>query len=78
MRLTDEGILVPGKPFMSFRARWKDIAAVRLSDASAEIRTRQGHVRRLDLLDLENAAEVRAALQDAQRRVEAIRGVKSC
>jgi len=72
MRLTADGIDVPGKPFMAFRARWKDIAAVRVSKTSAEIHTRRGQVRRLDLLDLENAAEVRVALQEAQRRVDAL------
>jgi hypothetical protein len=78
MRLSDDGIHVPGKPFLSFRARWKDITAVRISETFAEIRTRAGHVRRLDLLDLENAAEVRVALQEAQRRVEAAVIPTSC
>jgi len=78
MRLSDGGIHVPGKPFMSFRTRWKDITAVRISETFAEIRTRAGHVRRLDLLDLENAAEVRVALQEAQRRVEAAAIPTSC
>jgi len=54
-----------------FAPRWKEIAAVNVTDASAEIRTRAGRVRRLDLLDLETAAEVRIALQEAQHRLEA-------
>ena len=70
MRLTADRIHIPGKPFRSFTARWTDIAAVRLTDASAEIRTRTGRVRRLDLGDLENAAEVRVALKEAQQRVQ--------
>ena len=78
MRLTDEGICIPGKPFMSFRARWKEVTAVNISDTSAEIRTRPGRVRRLNLRDLENAAEVRAALQEARRRVAAAGGPTSC
>ena len=78
MRLTDEGICIPGKPFMSFRARWKDVAAVDISDAFAEIRTRSGRLRRLNLRDFENAAEVRAALQEARQRVEAAAGPTSC
>jgi hypothetical protein len=78
MRLTNEGLCVPGKPFMSFRARWKDVAAVNISDAFAEIRTRSGRVRRLNLRDLENAAEVRVALQEAQRRVEPAAVPTSC
>ncbi len=78
MRLSDDGLTIPGKPFMSFRARWPEIAAVRVTNASAEIRTRAGRVRRLDLLDLENAAEVRTALEEAQRRVAAAALPSSC
>ena len=78
MRLSNDGITIPGKPFMSFRAHWEEIAAVHVTNASAEIRTRTGRVRRLNLLDLENAAEVRVALQEAQRRVEAATLPTSC
>lgn len=70
MRLSDDGIYVGGKPFMGLSARWKDITALNIAERFAEIRTRAGRVRRLDLLDLENAAEVRAALQEGQRRVQ--------
>ena len=70
MRLTADGIRIPGKPFRSFEARWPEIASVRVTDSSAEVRTRAGRVRRLDLADLENAAEVRAAFEEAQRRVK--------
>jgi len=78
MRLTDTGIHVAGKPFMAFRATWTDIASVTVGDASAEIRTRAGQIRRVDLLDLENAAEVRAALYEAQRRARAAAVPSSC
>ena len=70
MRLTAEGIRIPGKPFRSFAARWAEIAAVDVTNAAAQIRTRAGRTRRLDLIDLENAAEVRVALEEAQRRVK--------
>jgi hypothetical protein len=70
MRITADGMRIPGKPFRSFDARWADIASVHLSEASAEIRTHAGRVRRLDLRDLENAGEVRTALEEAQRRVK--------
>jgi hypothetical protein len=70
MRLTADGIHIPGKPFRSFAAQWGEIAAVTMSDSAAEIRTRAGRLRRLDLADLENAAEVRVALKEAQRRVQ--------
>jgi len=70
MRLTDEGIRIPGKPFRSFSARWAEISSVEVSSAAAQVRTHAGRVRRLDLLDLENAADVRVALEEAQRRVK--------
>ena len=70
MRLTADGIHIAGKPFRSFTARWGEIAEVTMADSSAEIRTHAGRVRRLDLADLENAAEVRVALKEAQRRVQ--------
>ena len=70
MRLTAEGIRIPGKPFRSFAARWPEIASVEMTDAAVQIRTRAGRVRRLDLLDLENAAEVRVALEEARRRAK--------
>jgi hypothetical protein len=78
MRLSDEAIVIPGKPFRSFRATWRDIAAVTIDETAAAIRTRRGRVRRLDLRDLENAAEVRRALEEARRRVAAAAGSTSC
>jgi hypothetical protein len=78
LALTEIVTSVAGKPFMAFRATWKDIAGVTVGDASAEIRTRVGRIRRVDLLDLENAAEVRAALYEAQRRARAAAVPSSC
>jgi hypothetical protein len=70
MRLTADSIRIPGKPFRSFDAAWAEIAAIEVNNASAQIRTHAGRVRRLDLLDLENADEVRTAFAEAQRRIE--------
>ena len=73
LRISAEGIYVGGRPFNTFTARWPDIAAIVVTERSAEIRTRNGRVRRLDLADLENADAVRAAIVDAQAHLAAIR-----
>jgi hypothetical protein len=72
LRISTEGLYVSGRPFSTFTAPWRDIAAIVIAGRSAEIRTRTGRVRRLDLADLENADDVRRALEEAQARLAAI------
>jgi hypothetical protein len=72
LRLSAEGIYVGGRPFNTFTARWRDIAAIVVTERSAEIRTRNGRVRRINLADLENADAVRAAIEDAQAHMAAM------
>lgn len=72
LRISTEGLYVSGRPFSTFTAPWRDIAAIVIAERSAEIRTRTGRVRRLDLADLENAGDVRKALGEAQARLAAI------
>jgi len=72
LRISAEGIYVSGRPFNTFTARWPDIAAIVVTERSAEIRTRHGRVRRLDLADLENADAIRAAFEDARAHIAAI------
>jgi hypothetical protein len=69
LRLTSDHLYVGGRPFRHFKARWDDIAEIGLTDRDATIRTHKGRKRRLNLADLENAPEVRVALQEAQRRL---------
>ena len=69
LRISAEGIYVGGRPFNTFRSQWNDIAAIVVTERSAEIRTRNGRVRRLNLADLENADAVRAAIEDAQAHI---------
>ena len=54
---------------MTISRGWTPVIAVA---RSAEIRTRSGHVRRLDLADLENGDAVRAALDNARARLATI------
>ena len=69
LRLTDEGIYVGGRPFAGFTAKWPDVAAITVTERAAEIRTRTGRVRRIDLADLQNAEAVRSALEAARLRL---------
>jgi hypothetical protein len=69
LELTADHLFVPGKPFRSIKARWRDIHQITLTEHEAEILLRSGRRRRIDLRDLRNAAEVREALTTAQRRL---------
>jgi hypothetical protein len=72
LRITDSGIYIGGRPFRALTATWKEIAAITVTPTTAEIRTRTGRIRRLNLSDLEHAADVRLALEEAQRRVASL------
>jgi hypothetical protein len=72
LRITAEGVWVGGRPFRSWSAPWHDIATIEVGERDAEIRTRTGRRRRIDLLDMENAADVRAALIEARARVAGV------
>jgi hypothetical protein len=72
LRLTDDGLTIGARPpFNAFKAEWRDILSITTGEREAEIRTRGGRTRRIDLADLENAHDVRGALATAQRRVGA-------
>jgi hypothetical protein len=72
LRVHDDHLFVGGRLRFSkpFKARWDEIAEIVVTEREATIRTRTGRVRRLNLADLEHAAEIRAALQEASRRVQ--------
>ncbi len=71
LRLTDDGIYVGGRPFAGFSAKWPDVTAIAITERTAEIRTRTGRVRRIDLADLQNADAVCSALEAARLRLTA-------
>jgi hypothetical protein len=68
LSVDDHGLRVGGRFFRKFNAAWSDITAIDIDDAVAHVTTRAGRARRLDLADLSNGAEVRAALTEARRR----------
>jgi hypothetical protein len=72
MRVEEEGIHIGGRPFFkAFRASWTDVASIDVGERRAVIRTRDGRKRTLNLADLHDAGEVRAALEEARLRLAA-------
>jgi hypothetical protein len=69
--VSDEGLYVPGRPFRAraIRAAWPDVKSIDLDQRWAVVTTRSRRVRKLDLSDLDNAAAVRHALEEAQLRL---------
>ena len=72
VRITAEGIYVGAKPFRGLNAQWPDIASISITGHVAEVRTRTGRVRRVDLADLRNPEEVRAAFTEGRKRLAAL------
>lgn len=72
VRINPDGIYIGGKPFRTFSASWPDLAAISITSTAVEVRTRRGRVRRVDLGDLENADDVRAAFEAGHRRLAAL------
>lgn len=69
LRLTGDRIIVGGPPWKKLNARWEDVKQIHMTEHEAVIHTHKGRRRRLDFKDLENAADVRAALEKAQQRL---------
>jgi hypothetical protein len=71
LRVTDEGVSIPGRLFKAraLQATWSQLASIDIGDRWAVVATRAGRVRKLDLQDLEQPADIRAALREAQARI---------
>jgi len=71
LRLTRDDLSIGGRLRFSrrFTARWDEIASIDVTDREATVRTHRGARRRLNLADLENAPDVRAALHAAEQRL---------
>jgi hypothetical protein len=67
LRLTPEGISIPKRPFGRFTRGWDQVRAITIGPREAVVEAVDGR-RRIDLVDLENAPEVVAALEEAGRR----------
>ncbi len=77
VRITADGISVRARPFRGLNARWADVASISIAGHVAEVRTRGGRVRQVDLTDLRNADDVRAAFAEGIRRLAALRAHES-
>jgi hypothetical protein len=71
LHVTSEELSIGGLLRFSrrFTARWSEIAAIEIREHEATVRTHRGRKRRINLADLDNAPAVRAALQEAERRL---------
>ena len=72
LRATPTGLSVPLRgPFGRRDLAWNEIKAITIGAREAVIQPRTGYTRRIDLDDLENPAEVIAALDEARGRLAA-------
>ena len=66
LRLTSQGVTIGGRFFTRFTASWSDIDRIDIDATRATIVTRAGRTRGLDFRDLQNAEQVRGALETAR------------
>lgn len=69
LTIDDAGVTIAPRPFSRFTARWDQLAAVDIDDHEARVTRKDGRTRRINFRDLTNAAEVRAALEQARLRL---------
>jgi hypothetical protein len=69
LRIDDTGVDVGGKPFRRFKASWDQLEAAEIDTEQARLVRRDGKTRTIDLRDLRNAADVRAALEGVHLRI---------
>jgi hypothetical protein len=67
--VSDTGLRVSRRPFSRFTAAWEELAAIDITPREVRIVRRDGKSCVLDLNDLRNAADVRAALEGARLRL---------
>jgi hypothetical protein len=70
LRVGEEGVAIGGRKFArQFRARWDELATIEIEEHEARIVRQDGRRCRIDLADLHNGEEVRAALLAARERI---------
>ena len=70
LRVTDEGISVPGRFFSRTTLRWEDIAEIAIGPDKARIIPYTGRDQVIDIGDALNRDAVRAALEHARIRLD--------
>jgi hypothetical protein len=69
LKIDDAGVAIGGRPFRNFAATWQELADVVIEPQRARLVRRDGKTREIDLQDLRNAADVRAALEGIRLRL---------
>ncbi len=69
LKIDDAGVAIGGRPFQNFRATWNELADVEIDPQRALLIRRDGKTREINLQDLRNAADVRAALEGIRLRL---------
>jgi hypothetical protein len=69
LKIDDAGVAIGGRPFQNFTAAWTELADVVIEPQRARLVRRDGKTREINLEDLRNAAEVRAALEGIRLRL---------
>ena len=73
LRVGATGLSIPRRRFFARdTVGWEQIGRITIAAREAVIQTRTGPSRTIDLADLDNAAEVIAALEEAQRRLASL------
>jgi hypothetical protein len=69
LKIDDAGVAIGGRPFQNFKATWNELADVEIDPHRARLVRRDGKTRDINLRDLRNGAEVRAALEGIRLRL---------
>lgn len=69
LRIGDQGISVGNKFGSRFTLNWDEIASIDIGERTAQITGVKGQSKKINLADLKNAADVRAALHAARARL---------
>ena len=66
LRVTTEGVSVPGKPFTRLTLSWPEVESIEMDDRAAVIKAIDGRSKRIDLSDVLHPKAVRDALLTAR------------
>lgn len=77
LRVDDAGISVPGRFFRRLTLSWPQVAEITAGPATARVIALDGRDQQLHLADAINADALRAALGDAQARLDAYRAAQT-
>ena len=77
LRVSADGIVVPGRPFNRMTLTWAEVASIDVGDRWAAITATDGRTRRIDLSDVFQPNAVRDALASARTRLDESRHAAS-